>query len=72
MSDYYREHSLWVFLSVISTIHAFMHVFINVSSETYATRSEIAIQEYYNITLKSTRYAPTYATWLNRSVTTWS
>lgn len=70
MSDYYREHSLWVFLSVISTIHAFMHAFTNVSSETYATRSEIDIQEYYIITPKSTRCISNSTTWLNRSVTT--
>lgn len=58
MSDYYREHSLWVFLSMTFTIHAFMHAFMNASSETYAVHSEIDIQENYIIILKSLGYTP--------------
>lgn len=34
MSDYPGERSLWVFLSMTFSKHAFMHVLVNMSSET--------------------------------------
>lgn len=36
-SNCYREHSLWVFLSMTSTLRAFMHAFINVPFGTCPT-----------------------------------
>lgn len=52
MSNCYREHSLWVFLSMTSTLHAFMRAFINAPSETYPAYSEIDIQKNHIIILK--------------------
>lgn len=60
MSDYYREHSLWVFLSMTSSIHAFMRVFMNMSSEMHPTHTDTAMvgKKNYIMVWKCSRNMP--------------